>query len=121
VDAILLSKGSIGSAQDVATAFGMRNRFRLARLLKKEGLPPLHRLTEWVTVLAWVDSAERKGSSLCAMAFRSGRDPSVCYRMVKTLTGQTWEVVLARGAAWVLQQFVKELEALGANGMLKKP
>ena len=35
VEAILLSEGSIGSAQLVAQLLGLRNRFKLARLLKQ--------------------------------------------------------------------------------------
>ena len=109
IEAVLLSKGSIGSAQSVARALGLSNRFQLARLLEREGLPPLHRLTEWVTVLNWITSAERAHVSLCWMAFRSHRHPSACYRLVKKLTGHGWEQVLARGSAWALRQFLKEL------------
>ncbi len=109
IEAIVLAKGSIGSAQQVATALGLHNRFQLARLLKKEGLPPLRRLSDWVMVLSWVDEAERHGTSLCAMAFQSKKDPSACYRLVKTTTGRRWEQVQARGGAWALQQCIKEV------------
>jgi len=40
---------------------GLKNRFKLARLLQREGLPPLHRLTEWITVMGWVGAAEEDG------------------------------------------------------------
>lgn len=39
VEAIVLSHGSIGSAESVARALGFTNRFRLARFLHTEGLP----------------------------------------------------------------------------------
>jgi len=82
IEAVLLSEGPIGTAQAVARELGLPNRFKLARLLKREGLPPLHRLAGWATVLSWVISAERKGVSLCWIAFRSRRHPSACYRLV---------------------------------------
>jgi hypothetical protein len=112
IEAIVLAKGSIGSAAEVAGVLGLKNRFRLAGLLKREGLPPLHRLTKWITVLSWVDSAERRGVSLCSMAFHSRRDPSACYRLVKAVTGRNWEHVRLKGGAWVLRQFLKEVRAL---------
>ena len=110
VEAILLTKGSIGSAETVARELGLQNRFRLARFLESEGLPPLHRLTEWVAVLNWIGAAESEKVSLCWMAFRSRRHPSACYRLVKKVTGHGWEEVLARGSAWTLRQFLKELK-----------
>lgn len=111
VEATILSKGSIGSADEVARALGLKNRFRLARLLSDEGLPPLHRLSDWITVLSWVDTADSKGASLCSMAFHSGRQPSACYRLVKRVTGRRWEEVRTKGGDWVLRQLLKELGA----------
>jgi hypothetical protein len=108
VEAICLSEGPIGSAHEVARQLGLRNRFKLARLLKREGLPPLHRLAEWTTVLSWVVAAERDGVSLCWMAFRSRRHPSACYRLVKEVTGLRWEEVRALGSRWVQRQLLKE-------------
>jgi len=109
LEAIILSKGSIGSADEVAVFLGLKNRFKLARLLKRERLPPLHRLTEWIALLGWIEAAERDKVSLCSMAFHSNRDPSTCYRLVKRLTGRGWEQVQAKGAGWVLQRFLQEL------------
>jgi len=111
IEAVLLTKGPIGSAQAVARALGLSNRFQLARLLENEGLPPLHRMTEWVTVLNWIESAECEHVSLCWMAFRSHRHPSSCYRLVKKVTGRGWEDVLARGSPWALRHFLNELRA----------
>src|SRR3989442_14285478 len=76
VEAMLLTEGGIGPAREVARRLGLRNRFVLARLLKRAGLPPLHRLAGWVTGLAWVRAAERTGVSLCYLAFHSRRHPS---------------------------------------------
>src|SRR5712671_2961880 len=90
LDAVLLSEGSIGSAEEVARRLGLQNRFQLARMLKREGLPPLHRLAEWATVWSWLTAAEERGVSLCHIAFGSGRHPSACYRLVKETTGLCW-------------------------------
>jgi hypothetical protein len=111
IEAVVLSRGSIGSAQAVARVLGLTNRFQLARLLEHEGLPPLHRITDWVTVLNWLDSAEREDVSLCWLAFRSHRHPSACYRLVKRVTGHGWEDVHTRGSAWVLGRFLNALRS----------
>ncbi len=111
VEAIVLTKGSIGSAEAVARELGLTNRFRLARFLESEGLPPLHRLTEWITVLNWIAAAQRDQVSLCWMAFRSQRHPSACYRLVKKVTGHGWEEVVSRGSEWALRQFLTELRS----------
>ena len=113
VEAVLWVEGPIGPARAVAEELGLRNRFTLARLLKGAGLPPLHRLAEWTTVLSWVAAAERNGSSLCRLAFRSGRHPSACYRLVREVTGLSWKAVRERGAAWVERQLIHEVRRCG--------
>src|SRR6266545_4362426 len=98
VEAVCLAEGSIGSANAVAQTLGLKNRFTLARLLKREGVPPLHRLAGWMTVLSWVVAAEETGVSLCWLAFRAHRHPSACYRLVREVTGVCWDKVRTRGA-----------------------
>lgn len=110
VEAVFLCEGPIGSAQTVARVLGLPNRFKLARLLKRERLPPLHRLAEWATVLSWVVVAERDGVSLSWIAYRSRRHPSACYRLVKEVTGLRWEQVRARGSRWAERRFLRELQ-----------
>jgi len=109
VEAICLCEGPIGPADQVARQLGLPSRFKLARLLKRAGLPPLHRLAEWATVLSWVATAEREDVSLCWIAFRCRRHPSACYRAVKEVTGLRWESVLARGSGWVQSKFLSEI------------
>ncbi len=116
VEAILLVEGPIGSADAIAKALGLHSRFQLARMLKREGLLPLHVMAEWATVLSWVVAAERDGVSLCWLAFRSKRHPSACYRLVKEITGQCWEDVRARGSAWVQRMFLKQFKSLRLLG-----
>jgi len=112
VDALLLCGGRIGTGEEVARHLGLRNRFELARLLKHEGLPPLHDLAAWMSVLSWLDRAEDTGYSLCHMAFRARMDPASCYRTVKRMTGVGWQELRERGAIWAVKRFAKEC---GAN------
>src|SRR5258705_13712221 len=77
----LASSGRIGSAKAVAKRLGLSNRFQLARVLRRDAVPPLHRVTGWFTVLRWVDECERGGASLCRVAFASRKDPAGCYRL----------------------------------------
>jgi len=109
VEAILLSERGIGSACVVARGLGLKSRFELARLLKREGLPPLHRLAGWATVLSWVLAAERGSTSLYRLAFRSRRHPAACYRLVKEVTGLGWDLVRAKGSQWVERRFILEV------------
>ncbi len=109
IEAILLSKGSIGSTQEVARQLGLPNRFTLARILKRAGLPSLHRLAEWATVESWLRAAEEEHVSLCSLAFRSRRHPSACYRLVKELTGLRWGELRARGLHWFQRLLVRQL------------
>jgi hypothetical protein len=113
VEAVLLSEGSIGSASAVARALGLPNRFSVARLLRRDGLPAVHRLAEWATVLSWAAAAEHDGVSLCWIALHSRRHPSACYRLVKNVTGLRWDEVRARGSIWVEREF---LSVLGGRG-----
>ena len=106
VEAVLLSGGSIGTAGRVAPHLGLHDRFALRRLLKSEGLPSLHVLAAWASVLTWLERAESTGSSLCQLAFRAHRDPATCYRTVKRITGLPWLEIRQRGSAWVVQKFM---------------
>jgi hypothetical protein len=115
VEAVLLSEGSIGSTQLVARLLGLRNRFQLARMLKREGLPPLHRLAAWTTILSWVRAAERDGTCLFRLAYRSHRHPAACYRLVKEVTGLSWTEVRLRGSEWVEQKLITEFRAAASR------
>ena len=106
VDALLLSGGDLGTAKQLAFHIGESNRFGLARLLRREGLPPLHSLAAWTRVLIWVDTAERSGCSLCQLAFRYKKDPAVCYRTVKRVTGLKWGDLRRRGSLRVIADFI---------------
>jgi hypothetical protein len=106
VDALLLTGGNLGTAKELAPHVGEASRFALARLLKREGLPPLHCLAAWARVLTWLDSAERSDCSLCELAFRCKKDPAVCYRTVKRITGLRWGDLRRRGSGRLMADFV---------------
>lgn len=112
VEAIVLSGSSIGSAETVADLLGLRNRFHLARLVRRNGMLPLHRFAGWVTVLSWIEAREQRGESLCSLAISSGRHPSACYRLVKEITGKSWGYVCEQGSGWILKQISSELERI---------
>jgi len=111
IDAMLLTRGSVGTAQWVASHLGLSNRFRLARRLSSEGLPPLHRLSGWITVLSWMWEWERNGVALCRTALRAGKDPAACRRLVRRITGLSWRNVQSGGIERTLTQFLCECGA----------
>ncbi len=119
VEAVLLCGGSIGTAGEVAPHLGLHNRFELGRLLKHEGLPALHYLAAWASVLSWLDGAESTGCSLCQLAFRARKDPATCYRTVKRITGLPWLEIRRRGSAWVVQRFIAQCRR-GQDGLPKR-
>src|SRR5437773_7115498 len=80
IDALFLTGGSLGPSHWVAKHLGLRNRLHVAAILEADGLPPLHRLRGWITVLRWVWTWEREGASLCRSALRAGKEPAACYR-----------------------------------------
>jgi len=109
LEALVLTGGELGSAEQVADALHFRSRFQLARRLRREGLPPLHEIADWIRVMHWVDEWEEQGTALCRQAVRAGRDPSVCYRLVRRMTGIDWRDVRRRGSTWIAERVVSEL------------
>ena len=108
LEAVMLVEGPVGSAANLARILGMRNRYALYRLWKREGLPPLRRFSSWALILSWVRAAELHNASLCRLACQSHRHPSACYRLVKQITGHPWKELLARGSRWVELELLKE-------------
>ncbi len=111
IDAMLLTRGSVGTAQWVASHLGLSNRYRLARRLSNEGLPPLHRLSGWMTVLSWMWERERNGVALCRSALRAGKDPAACRRLVRRITSVSWRSAQSGGIEGALAQFLCECGA----------
>lgn len=111
----------VGPAGHVAQRLGLSSRFGLARALKRDGIPPLHRLSGWFAVLRWVSAAEQDAVSLCRVAFVSRRDPAACYRLVKRVTGRTWKDVRGLGSRWVLARIAELLVARKAPRPVYRP
>ncbi len=109
VDALILTGGSLGSAEDVARLLGVADRFALDRLLWHDGLPSFRRLRSWINVLTWTWAWNQMGHSLERWAFVNGRSPASCYRLVRRLTGRSWRVVASLGTGWVIERFLKEM------------
>src|SRR5882672_6979950 len=109
LEALVLTGGELGSAERVAGSLHFRSRFQLARRLRREGLPPLHEIADWIRVMRWVDEWEERGTALCRQAVRAGRDPSVCYRVVRRMTGVDRTDLQRRGSSWVAKRVVRVL------------
>jgi len=82
--------GNTPSAHDMATWVGLRDRYQLARVLRRDGLPPLEDLTRWARVLYWMVEAESSGATLRQLAQRERLDPAAAYRLVHQVTGVPW-------------------------------
>src|SRR2546430_17625158 len=64
INALTCYNGAYWSAGYVATMTGMRNRHQLARVLRREGLPPLVELAGWARTIYWLLQAEATGAPL---------------------------------------------------------
>ena len=102
VSTLACLNGNVSSARDVATWAGLRDRYQLARLLRRDGLPPLEQLAGWTRVLYWMLQAESSGASLRQLAQREHVDPAVAYRLVQRVTGVTWSQAKRAGHSVVL-------------------
>lgn len=107
INVMVCENGRTGSADLVAARLGLRTRFQLARLLRREGLPPYELLTGWASVLYWMFEADRTEATLLALARRAHLDPAMSYRLIRRLTGLRWSELRRLGTAAVLPRFVK--------------
>jgi YVTN family beta-propeller protein len=98
--------GGIGSAEHLARVVALRNRFRLARLLRRDGLPPVGELAAWTRVLYWLHQAEADESPLARLALADGLDPATASRLVKRVLGITWTMARGRGFQSAFDRFV---------------
>lgn len=107
INLVACENGRTRSADVVAGRLGLRTRFQLARLLRREGMPPYEVLTGWASVLYWILEADRTGLTLLALARRSHLDPATSYRLIRRLTGLRWSQLRHLGTADVLRRFLK--------------
>src|SRR5687767_4492511 len=97
--------GSLLPANEVAAWIGLRNRFQLNRVLRRDGLPPLGELAARVRVLYWACRAEETGASLRELALHDHVQPAVAYRLVRRVTGRRWSELRRAGVDVVLSRF----------------
>jgi len=90
---------------ELATWLGFHDRYRLARTLRREGLPPLEVLGGWARTLYWMIETESTGASLRELADREQLDPAVAYRLVRRVTGRRWTEIRREGLAVALLRF----------------
>jgi len=105
--ALVACEGQIGSADTFAHGAGFTSRHQLARLLRREGLPPIEELSAWIYTLARLLAWETSHVSLCKSALWSGDDPGDHYRRVQHLCGVRWSEARAMGFDQLLVRFVQ--------------
>ena len=97
--------GHAPSSRELAEWLGFHDRYRLARALRREGLPPLEVVSGWARTLYWMTEAEASGRSLRELAERERLDPAVAYRLVRRVTGRRWSEVRRDGLAVIMLRF----------------
>src|SRR4051812_8676930 len=102
VEALARSGGLVHDAGRFAIAIEMGSRFRVARVLRREGLPQLEELAGWVRLLRWLIIWQSAAGSLSRMALDDGLEISGCCRAVRRLTGVTWTEARERGPEWAM-------------------
>jgi len=117
--ALAASEGNVGSVDHLSALAAFRNRFQLARWVRREGLPAVGDLIAWARVLHWCHEAEMTGAPLSSLALRSGVDPATAYRIVKRATGTRWTALRRIGFASVLRRFGAACRALPQAGELE--
>jgi hypothetical protein len=103
-------QGYPGPADTFAAAVGLRNRYRLGRVLQSDGLPCLEQLAGWIRVLTWVASWENSRMPLSRLALHSVKDPAPMFRLVERLTGHPWTQVRSLGFDWVFLRLLAQCQ-----------
>jgi len=104
---LISSNGRVGSAQALCRQVGLRSRFQLNRLLRREGLPPYEELSGWVCVFHWMiqaDAGVGRGA-LLALARQTPMETASSYRLVRRVTSHSWKDLRRAGTAEVLRWF----------------
>jgi DNA-binding beta-propeller fold protein YncE len=114
--ALAASEGNVGSVDHLSALAAFRNRFQLARWVRREGLPAVADLIAWARVLHWSHEAEVTGAPLSSLALRSGVDPATAYRIVKRATGTRWTALRRIGFSSVLRRFGAACRAIPTGG-----
>jgi len=112
VAAVADKAGMIGNASDLARELGAPNRHHIARVLQREGLPPIEELCGWISVLDLLYHYEESHASLYQLALRSTRHPPTCYRTIKRIIGKTWAEARSEGFHIALIRFLRRCAEL---------
>jgi hypothetical protein len=112
IEALARAGGLVHDAPHFAMDLGMRSRFRVARLLRREALPQLEELAAWVRLLRWLVLWQSGSGSLSRMALDAGLETSVCCRTIRRLTGATWTEARERGPEWALVLLLERCSSL---------
>lgn len=107
LNALVAAGGRTGNAERVSRQVGLANRYRLARRLDRDGLPPFGELADWVITLQFLWQAEATDGSLLGMAIASGIEPATCYRRCRRTLGVPWSGARSRGFAWAVSRFLE--------------
>lgn len=92
-------------AETLARHLGLPNRFRVMRLLRREGLPTFGALSDWISILSLTLDSEATGRSLLQIAQAHHLEAATCYRRFRRTLGLSWRDARARGLGWMLLKF----------------
>ena len=105
VNTLICDNGRVGSARALCERVGLRSRFQLGRLLRREGLPPYEELAGWVSVLYWMLRSDTGGSALRSLAAQTRIETASAYRLVRRVTGHRWKELRRAGTSEVIRWF----------------
>jgi DNA-binding beta-propeller fold protein YncE len=120
---LVCSNGRVGSAQALCRQLGLRNRFQLNRLLRREGLPSYEELSGWVCVFYWMleaDAGVGRGA-LLALARQTPMETASSYRLVRRVTSHSWKDLRRAGTARVLRWFRERVHLAGDRPGAPRP
>src|SRR5437660_53827 len=106
INTVVAARGRVASANEMAIQTGLTSRFQLARLLRRDGIPPFSLLTDWLSLLQLLWEAERSSASLVELIDGLGVDPATFYRRCKRTLGVPWSEARRRGLTWALMKFL---------------
>lgn len=111
LNTLVCNNGRVASAQALCQQIGLRSRFQLNRLLRREGLPPYEELSGWICVLYWMlqaDAGVGRGA-LLALARQAPMETATSYRLVRRVTSHSWKDLRRLGTAEVVRRFQKRV------------
>jgi len=106
LSALVAATGAPPAADAVARQVGLANRYRLARRLDRDGLPPFGELADWISILQLLWQSEATGDPLLPIALERGLEPATCYRRCRRTLGVPWRAARRRGFAWGMGRFL---------------